>query len=206
MLQINNLKLMNSVIFSLLLTILILIFGLQSWTKAEISEFEIEGMTIGESALKYFDEKFIIEGINNKNTFKYKQNKFVSIGTINNYVNYDSVGIIINPNDKNYIIYGLEGTLNFGKKIDECYEQQKIIEIDIDNLLEGEVSKDTWSDDYAYDPSGKSKVKYIDYNFDDGSAIRIVCYDMDDDFFDPNDQLAVIVNSKQFMQFLNTLF
>ena len=28
---------------------------------------------------------------------------------------------------------------------------------------------------------------------------------MDDNFNDPNDQLAVIVNSKQFMQFLNTL-
>ena len=190
----------------IILTVLILIFNLQSLTKADdIKNFEIEGMTIGESALKYFDEKLIIEGINDKNSFKYKQNKFVSIGTINNYANYDSVGIVINPNDKNYIIYALEGTLNFGKKIDKCYKQQKIIEIDIDNLLGEGVFKETWSGDYSYDPSGKSKVKYIDYNFDDGSAIRIVCFDMDDNFNDPIDQLVVIVNSKQFMQFINTL-
>ena len=146
-----------------------------------------------------------MKGVNNKNSFKYKNNKFVTIGTINNYATYDSVGIVVNPNDENYIIYALEGTLNFGKKINKCYEQQNIIEKDIDNLLGDNASKDTWTDDYNYDPSGKSKVKYIDYNFDDGSAIRIVCYDMDDNFIDPNDQLAIIVNSKQFMQFLHNL-
>ena len=47
--------------------------------------------------------------------------------------------------------------------------------------------------------------KYIDYIFEDKSSIRIVCYDMDKDFFDTNDQLLVVVNSKQFMQFLNNL-
>ena len=44
-----------------------------------------------------------------------------------------------------------------------------------------------------------------DYIFDDFSSIRIVCYDMDDNFTDPNDQLVVIVNSKQFMKFLESL-
>ena len=34
-------------------------------------------------------------------------------GTLNNYINYDSVGIVINPNDKNYIIYALEGAINY---------------------------------------------------------------------------------------------
>ena len=40
------------------LTVLILIFSLQSWTKADdIRDFEIEGISIGESLLKYFDEE-----------------------------------------------------------------------------------------------------------------------------------------------------
>jgi hypothetical protein len=39
------------------ITVLVLIFSLQSWTKADdISEFEIEGMSIGDSALDYFSE------------------------------------------------------------------------------------------------------------------------------------------------------
>ena len=52
------------------LAVLIFILSLQSLTKADdISEFEIEGMNVGESALEYFDEKYIIEGINDKNSF-----------------------------------------------------------------------------------------------------------------------------------------
>ena len=42
------------------LSVLILIFGLQSWTKADdIKDFEIEGMSVGESLLNYFNKKDI---------------------------------------------------------------------------------------------------------------------------------------------------
>ena len=189
-----------------LLLILILVLSFQSWTKADdIRDFQIEGMSIGESALKYFDEQYIKDRINHENTFKYKDNKFVSIGTRNNYEIYDIVGLIIMPDDQNFKIYGLEGTLNYGDKINKCYENQKIIEKDIDDLLGDKVLKENWESSYSHDASGKSKVKYIDYIFEDETSIRIICYDMDKDFIDPNDQLLVVVNSKQFMQFLNNL-
>ena len=42
------------------LTVLFLIFSLQSWTKADdIRDFEIEGMSIGDSLLNYINEKEI---------------------------------------------------------------------------------------------------------------------------------------------------
>ena len=42
------------------IAVLVLIFGLQSWTKADdISDFEIEGMSIGDSLLDYFDKSYI---------------------------------------------------------------------------------------------------------------------------------------------------
>ena len=104
--------------------IFLLFFNFQSFTKADdIREFQIEGMSIGESALKYFDEQYIKNGINHKNTFKYKDNKFVTIPTLNNYKNYDDVGLVIMPNDKNFTIYALEGTLNYGNKINNCYKK-----------------------------------------------------------------------------------
>ena len=40
--------------------VLVLTFSLQSWTKADdISEFEIEGISIGDSLLDHFDENKI---------------------------------------------------------------------------------------------------------------------------------------------------
>ena len=41
----------------LLIAVLILILNLQSWTKADdIRDFEIEGMSIGDSALEFYDK------------------------------------------------------------------------------------------------------------------------------------------------------
>ena len=42
------------------LTVLVLIFSLQSWTKADdISDFEIEGISIGDSVLDFFSKEEI---------------------------------------------------------------------------------------------------------------------------------------------------
>ena len=46
------------------LSVLILIFSLQSWTKADdIRDFEIEGISVGDSLLDYFSEETIKKGI-----------------------------------------------------------------------------------------------------------------------------------------------
>ena len=53
------------------LSVLVLIFSLQSWTKADdIRDFQIEGMSIGDSLLDYFDKSIIL---NNKKDY-YKNN------------------------------------------------------------------------------------------------------------------------------------
>ena len=53
---------------------LVLIFSLQSWTKADdIRDFQIEGMSIGDSALNYFTNKDIKKAINEKITYPNSQ-------------------------------------------------------------------------------------------------------------------------------------
>ena len=51
---------------------------------------------------------------------------------------------------------------------------------------------------YQQDESGKSLVKYNDFYFTNGGAIRVICFDMNKDFIDPNDQLYLAINSKNF--------
>ena len=44
------------------ITVLVLIFSLHSWTKADdISDFEIEGISIGDSLLDHFSESEVID-------------------------------------------------------------------------------------------------------------------------------------------------
>ena len=59
----------------IILSIFILIFSLQSWSKAEdIRDFEIEGMSIGKSVLDYFD----IKEINSREKFFFPIVKILS--------------------------------------------------------------------------------------------------------------------------------
>ena len=53
-----------------ILLILILSLTFQSFTKAEdIRDFEIEGMSVGDSLLDYFSKKEIDKQINSKSTY-----------------------------------------------------------------------------------------------------------------------------------------
>ena len=59
----------------LFLSLLIFILSLQSWTKADISEFEIEGISIGDSLLNFLSEDEIKK--KSSDTHYYKDNKYV---------------------------------------------------------------------------------------------------------------------------------
>ena len=61
------------------LTILILIFSLQSWTMADdkIEDFEIQGISVGDSLLDHFTLKNIDKAL--ENASYYKNKKFVEI-------------------------------------------------------------------------------------------------------------------------------
>ena len=58
--------------------ILFLILSIQSWAKADdIKDFEIEGMSIGDSLLNYYSQREINEAL--KNPSYYKSKKYVEI-------------------------------------------------------------------------------------------------------------------------------
>ncbi len=191
------------------LSILVLIFSLQSSVKADdVSDFEIEGMSIGESLLDYFNEDEIKKKILADTSFYYPNKTFASIGAklkSDGLENYDQLGVVIKPNDKNYIIHAIEGSLYFDRNIDECYKTQKKISENLEKLFGDKVKVDKFNADYVGDKSGESKVRYVDFLFNDGSASRIICYDLSEKYHEENDQdtLYTVVNSREFMKFIN---
>ena len=120
--------------------ILIIIFGIQSWTKAnDISEFEIEGMSIGDSLLNYVNKTTI----NTSRMYEYNDDKFYTIDLIlDNFENYYAVQIHLKKNDQKFKIYGIGGAIKFGEpgkyfpeSIEQCKNQMNIIEKDIDKIF-----------------------------------------------------------------------
>ena len=76
------------------LTVLVLIFSFQSWTKADdISDFEIEGMSIGDSLLDYMSKNDIDFALRktpeNKKLFSKKPNliRFIDFYELDKQIN-----------------------------------------------------------------------------------------------------------------------
>ena len=109
------------------LSALVLIFSLQSWTKADdISDFEIEGMSIGDSLLDSFNQSQIkAEKQLNKKI------KFLRMNIRNNLKIYDAVQVWWNKKDQNFKITHIGGILEFDNDINNCIKKQKEIGAEI---------------------------------------------------------------------------
>tara|TARA_Y100000816_G_C25740381_1_gene389614 strand:- start:172 stop:507 length:336 start_codon:yes stop_codon:yes gene_type:complete len=104
---------MNKNNFVKIFTILIVLFH-HSWTKADdIKDFQIEGMSVGESLLEYMSENEI--ELSKRNYVKEKKRYYV-VGYNKNLKNYDTVDVYLKTGDKKYLIKSLAGTLFLKKK------------------------------------------------------------------------------------------
>ena len=162
------------------ITVLVLIFSLQSWTKADdIREFEIEGISIGDSALDHFSRSEIIKATR-KNQYEDKDGKFVDVNFFADNVSflktYEGLLISYKKNDKNYKIYSLSGGIFFEKDINQCLEMQKVVDNDLSSLFKN-AERRQQKKKYRYDDTGKSFVHFITYYFDNGAEAEVTCYE-----------------------------
>ena len=114
------------------LAILILIFTLQTPSQADdIRDFQIEGISIGDSALDYMSEDEI-----NMNDLKiYRDDeKYYEIEYAGKTDIFEKVTIAIKRNDKKYKIYALRGYFVIDDKR-ACFKKRDEIVKDIKNLF-----------------------------------------------------------------------
>ena len=83
-----------------LLLILILTFSFQSWSKADdVRDFEIEGISIGDSLLDHFK----IKTIKSARKYEYKNTKFYSIDIWSDKFNqYEAIQFHLKKKDKKH--------------------------------------------------------------------------------------------------------
>ena len=188
-----------------LLLILILTLSVQTLSKADdISDFEIEGMSIGDSALDYFSKSTLRE---NKNLEWYDTKIFTPIAELklNNSKIYESFQIAVKTNDKNYKIESIAGFVFYKNNISECYNKLDSIAQEVKSLFNNikDLGKDTYK--HSYDKTGKSKITDIVLQDDKGNEIAIQCYDWSSHL--PYwDQLRITIDSKEYAQWVKVAY
>lgn len=156
-------------VVKILLSILILIISFQSLSKADdITDFEIEGLSIGDSLLNHFS---VIEIKNFQNYDDLPSDmSFRIIEIFSNEMKmelYDSVQIYYKPNDKTFKIHGVNGGLFCDTK-NKCINKYDEIKKDISKLFGDTLKSDNFNGKHMDDDTGKSKYEYIVYYHPNG--------------------------------------
>ena len=155
----------------------------------DISDFQIEGMSLGDSALKYYSESKI--KANKQNWYKGKKYSTSEIGDIQ---------ISYKTKDSEYILEGIDSveTMDISKCLEELPLQvDAITEMFSDKVkLKGPLKKKHWAD-----KSKKSWVHGYTFIFSNKDKIKVECYD-----WSTNvtwlDHLRVGILSKGFLRFI----
>lgn len=188
------------------LTIFFLIFSLQSFSKADdISEFEIEGISIGDSLLSYINLKKIKEKINSYSDkgYIYKSKKYYALTFVKgdfgrNIELYDQVQFHFKDKDNSFKIESIAGIKLYRNNIDQCYSFLKLREKEFDEMFPNfEKSESNRSNE------GKiNKLLGYFYELPDKSTIYIACEDWTTESNIPDD-FVVVLNSSDHQNWVN---
>tara|TARA_Y100000310_G_scaffold95390_1_gene93197 strand:- start:238 stop:801 length:564 start_codon:yes stop_codon:yes gene_type:complete len=155
------------------LAILILILTFQTPSQADdIRDFQIEGMSVGDSLLDYFSLNEISENTNNE--LKIKGVIAVNFSELPSFKTFDDVLFYLMKNDKKYIIYGISGRIYYDENIDACYRTQNEIDKELSKFfINAKRVEKPEIEGYREDPS--SRIKQIFYDFVSRDYIVINC-------------------------------
>jgi len=152
----------------------------------DIKDFQIENISIGDSALNYFAEAQLENG--EQDWFNYSHKEY-STSLVAGKGIYDWFLISYKSDDDNFTIEGLAGIV-VKKKYDDnkCNKELDTAALNISKLFKNTKQRKKKLYKVIYNPrkvfqeksqSGKSTLTSISFDFKDGGKIILSCYDMD---------------------------
>ena len=192
-----------------LLLIFILTFSFQSWTKADdIRDFQIEGMSIGDSLLDFFNKQEIENAIevNYYKNFPKSHQKiygYIEFKQLPRFKVYTNVSIDFLETDIKFVNKTISGTI-FINNAEECHIKQNHIDKELSKMFK-DTLRETNKKNHAFDKTGNSKTKAINYWFNNSDVVTLICTDWSNEItnnYGWSDNLSVEIKSKEYNDFL----
>ena len=185
-----------------LLAILVLVFTLQTPSLADdIRDFQIEGMSVGDSLLDYFSKSEIKKG--KKNYFKDNEFSIFELALPESKT-YDGFQALYKTKDKRYIIHSMLGVVDCRNDFTVCKKKWEEIVPELIEFFKNDTNiSDVETYNHKADKSGKSKVTQIDFNFNSGDAASVGMTDWSKKtgYWD---SLRISLQTKEALEWLNT--
>jgi hypothetical protein len=160
----------------------------------DISDFSIEGISIGDSLLEYMTEDEILKEIEeNKDYYFYlkEPNKYAEVFLPKNFSTYKFISVYIKNNATNkyvtnknekYIILTVRGIIDYIEDFEGCLQKRDEI-VEVLSIMFPNVEKiEDSNSPHPNDPSGNSITDVLFFNFDSGAEIHASCDNFEETF------------------------
>ena len=172
----------------------------------DISDFQIEGITIGDSLLDHLSKEEIITEIeSNKPTYNYLTDEFGEVYLSGNFDTYERLSFFVKPKDKHYTIYSVYGSISYDDKLEQCFAKQKEIEKEFSSMYKNAKKREITLE-FDWDPTGESVSHNIQFFFDSGDYSEINCTKYKQSFkneYGWKDSLQVIIGTKEILDWFS---
>lgn len=190
------------------LLLLVLLFSVQSWTRADdIRDFEIEGISIGDSLLDFYSKKEIKQNIN-LNYYKNKKYTSVEFYKDKNFKTYDGVEFNFLTNDNKYTIVAIAGLIFCSNNFSKCKNLEKKIDKDLSDQFVN-LYKNSYEGSHNADKSGESKISHNLFEYENGDMIVIETINWSKKITKKKqwtDNISISLRTREFNKFLGIAF
>ena len=189
------------------LYLFLILFTLQTPSQADdIRDFQIEGMSIGDSLLDYMsEEKIKTEIKETRYMYTYLNEDYGEVYLYEGLQTYDSMSFFVKPNDEKFLIYEVRGIISYIEDLNGCHKKQNEIVEEISKIFE-DAKKSEKSFKSRHDPSGKSTKEKVIFTFNSGDKIQIVCSNWEENLRIKNnwgEGISVIISTNEVLNWLS---
>ena len=188
-----------------LLLILILTFSFQTLAKADdITDFQVEGVSIGDSLLDIATINQINKAkskkqLKNSNFYKFDLERLKDLKI------YDWVRVTTKKGDNSYTVINIGAAIDY-TELDECKKIKKDVQNGVEQIFTA-IDKEETTFASAQDETGKSiiyGVQYYTKPYPFNEAIVVNCYHMTEES-NIKRSVMISVNSEEFAEYLVSL-
>ena len=197
---------------------LVLMFSSASSYAGGIRDYQIEGMSVGDSLLNFISEEEIKKSI--ATTTQYDQHMKVSddfkveysIVEFSSFILpmeiYDNITFDVKKNDKKFTIETISGVIFF-ENIDDCNKKQLEVSKDLEKLLTYYERQKRGKTKHSADQTGESESHAINYWFKSGDLITLICTDWSETLTQNlgwADNFSIEIKTETYNAFLGKLY
>lgn len=163
-----------------------------------ISDFEIGGMSLGDSLLDYLSKEEILKEFEiGEDEYSWTDQIFTDVYIYEGKGDYEYFSTSVKRKDKKFIIYSIRGMIDYND-INKCLKKQKEVSKELSLIFKKKKTEDIYS--HSADNTKKSKVYDISFIINAGE-VRVICYDFAEHMPDKNG-LDVEISSEEYMNWL----